>query len=308
MESSTSIKGFTVKLPQYIFSLPLLFVFSRLFNRVFGKYLRISISRYSSTFSIYSSLDDSLLYSTSWMPSKDCCLNVGSGFFSHPYWVCVDLPAQSPIYKAVQGRMNHDFLPIDLNKKRLKELFKTETFNAVYSSHTLEHVSRSTIQHLFDDFYFILKTGGVFRMCVPDIVPLFHSARSCPLCDVPNQLLFFIRESYTPLYTALLKQTERDRLDIIFDIRDRLHSFSFDDCIQYIIKIHQNLDSSFSVYPPDFHISYPTAPFLMRVALNSGFSSYYTTSRGISSIPIFSNKFLFDTTIPDLSLYMEFVK
>ena len=64
MFDHSSIKGFTLGLPKFLLSSPLTYRFSRIINKYLGSIIRISISRYSSTISFYSSSDDFNLYNT----------------------------------------------------------------------------------------------------------------------------------------------------------------------------------------------------------------------------------------------------
>jgi len=306
MNSPTKISGFTIRLPNFLLSSPLLYKITRLFNSLFGKIYLIAISRYSSTLSIFSSFHDSLLYSQDYSNKTISYLNIGSGFFSHPMWTCIDLPAKSTIYAAVQGKINHDFTPANLNDDSLSEIYDSDSFYAIYSSHTLEHLSRNVLRSLFDDVYSILRQNGVFRICVPDLQSFFNVTQALPALDT-SVMFFFLKECYTPLYAYLIKLSPQESTKIISNIYLHIKRSSLHESLEYISNLHQSLDPRTN-FPPDYHISYPTASFLKQLASDSGFSHSYVTCREMSLSPVFKNKFLFDTTIPDLSLYMEFVK
>jgi predicted SAM-dependent methyltransferase len=47
--------------------------------------------------------------------------------------------------------------------------FGTETFDAVYASHLLEHLYLEEARRLLSECYRVLKPGGVLRMVVPDL-------------------------------------------------------------------------------------------------------------------------------------------
>jgi hypothetical protein len=121
-------------------------------------------------------------------------------------------------------------------------------------------------------------------------------------------ILFFLREAYTPLFTALEDMPQSMRVKELSKIHNQLQMLSYDRAFEYLVDLYHTSLYKKVASPPDFHVSYPTEPYLMAVAMKAGFKSSYRTCRGISASTIFSNKFLFDTTIPDLSLYMEFVK
>ena len=81
-------------------------------------------------------------------------LNVGCGKIFHPEWNNLDLySGEHVIFHDVrQG------LP-----------FRNENFDAVYSSHVLEHLSPPEGVRLVQELFRILKPGGVARLVVPDL-------------------------------------------------------------------------------------------------------------------------------------------
>lgn len=307
MDPQLTVSGFTFRLSSLLLASPFLYKLSRFLNKLFGSFFRIAISRYSSTISFYSTRDDSRLYPNQSLQDKSSYLNIGSGFFSHPKWICIDLPAKTAIYSAIQGKINHDFLPADLNIYSLRTLFIAESFYAVYSSHTLEHLSRSVLKTLFIDFHYILKKNGVFRICVPDLQSLFNVLQIPQLDSNCNKMLFFLKESYTPLYSYVVNLEPSESTNFIEQICTHLRGVSLEEALSYITKLYSSL-GLIDTFPPDFHISYPTATFLRKLSVEAGFSYSYVTCRAASASSVFNNKYLFDTTIPDMSLYMEFIK
>lgn len=82
-------------------------------------------------------------------------LNVGCGRRFHTQWTNVDLePCDDQV---VACDILHG-LP-----------FPENTFDAVYHSHVLEHLSPQDGQHLLEECYRVLKPGGVLRIVVPDL-------------------------------------------------------------------------------------------------------------------------------------------
>jgi len=306
MYSSKTVSGITLPLSSQLLSLPILYKFARLFNKLFSAIYLIAISRYSSTLSIYSARDDQRLYSQPFSGDNFRFLNLGSGFFSHPKWSCIDLPAKSSIYKAVQGKIYRDFLPADLNIDSLKSLFEPDTFHAIYSSHTIEHLSRPVLHSLFVDIYYVLRENGVFRICIPDLQSFYNVLKHLP-SPANDEILFFLKESYTPLHSYLSTLPICESSGFLLKIMSFIRSASLHETLDYVTNLYHSLNLS-GEFPPDFHISYPTASFLMKLASKVGFSYGYVTCKAMSYSPVFKNKYLFDTTIPDMSLYMEFIK
>lgn len=90
--------------------------------------------------------------------------NIGSGTFSHKYWTNVDLASDwyAPSQAGTQF-INYDLfsyapLPVESGKAE-----------AVYTSHTVEHVNNEACANMFKEAYRILKPGGYFRITTPNI-------------------------------------------------------------------------------------------------------------------------------------------
>jgi SAM-dependent methyltransferase len=85
-------------------------------------------------------------------------LNVGCGSHFHADWVNVDVvPASSEVIAA------------DVRKGLP---FADGTFDAVYCSHVLEHLSRPEAASVLQHMHRILRPGGVIRIAVPDLETL----------------------------------------------------------------------------------------------------------------------------------------
>ena len=82
-------------------------------------------------------------------------LNLGCGSWFHPDWINVDLASTSPHVLA------HDL------RKTLP--FPSQTFDAVYHSHVLEHLERPDARKLVEECARVLRPGGIARIVVPDL-------------------------------------------------------------------------------------------------------------------------------------------
>ena len=82
-------------------------------------------------------------------------LNVGCGSVFHPQWVNLDAVPAAPEVVA------HDL--------RRKLPFADATFDAVYASHVLEHLTPDAGMKLLNECRRVLKPGGVARAVVPDL-------------------------------------------------------------------------------------------------------------------------------------------
>jgi predicted SAM-dependent methyltransferase len=88
-------------------------------------------------------------------PPVSDLLNAGCGATFHPAWTNLDFRASAPSVIA------HDL------RKPLP--FADASFGVVYSSHVLEHFSRSFAPVFLAECRRLLKPGGVLRLAVPDL-------------------------------------------------------------------------------------------------------------------------------------------
>jgi predicted SAM-dependent methyltransferase len=82
-------------------------------------------------------------------------LNLGCGALFHPDWVNVDIKSRDPLV------IEHDLqTPLP---------FADNTFQAVYHSHVLEHLSRNQAPPFLRECVRVLAPGGVLRVAVPNL-------------------------------------------------------------------------------------------------------------------------------------------
>lgn len=89
------------------------------------------------------------------MSQKYLNLACGDFYITNNYWV------------------NLDWYPHSKNVTRANLLekfgFRDGTFDAIYTSHFIEHISRDTIDFVLRECYRVLKPGGIIRIVVPDL-------------------------------------------------------------------------------------------------------------------------------------------
>lgn len=105
-------------------------------------------------------------------------LNLGCGSETPDGWINVDyslgariakLPIISNLIKAL-GLFKLEWdKDIYLHDLRKPFPWGDETIDMIYSSHTLEHLSKTEGQHFLKESYRVLKRGGVVRIIVPDL-------------------------------------------------------------------------------------------------------------------------------------------
>jgi predicted SAM-dependent methyltransferase len=82
-------------------------------------------------------------------------LNVGCGSTFHTDWINIDIYSTSPSVQTHDIRKN---LP-----------YPNLSFDACYSSHVLEHLTKDSAHQLLSECFRILKSNGVVRIVVPDL-------------------------------------------------------------------------------------------------------------------------------------------
>ena len=82
-------------------------------------------------------------------------LNIGCGYITHPEWINLDIAPTDPIVKSFDFRRG---LPS-----------ASESIDACYSSHVLEHARLEEAKFLIQDCFRVLKSGGIVRIVVPDL-------------------------------------------------------------------------------------------------------------------------------------------
>jgi len=81
-------------------------------------------------------------------------LNIGCGPHFHPAWTNLDYVSTST-----------EVMEWDIRKGLP---FPSQSFDACYSSHVLEHITKSEVPKLLLEIYRVLKPGGIARIIVPD--------------------------------------------------------------------------------------------------------------------------------------------
>lgn len=83
------------------------------------------------------------------------CLNLGCGYHFHPSWTNVDIVSTG------EGVIAHNLLQ--------GIPFADKSFDVVYHSHVLEHISRAEAKKFLQECYRVLRPQGIIRVVVPDL-------------------------------------------------------------------------------------------------------------------------------------------
>ncbi len=242
--------------------------------------------------------------------------NVGAGLFTHPAWTNVDYA--SDWYKKNEVHINANLLeckpfPID-----------SATANAVYSSHTIEHITDEASQNIFNEAFRILKKGGFIRLTTPNIDlyyrTLMYNNRMFWKTDLDRysiQKNMDLAKLKYPLNSASLKQiflssfaSQCSQLHVVDssakmtdeDFDKIFETLKYEDALDYC-KARINLDLQ-STYPGN-HINWWNSNKLFKMLKMAGFEDIYLSGFGQSMCPVLQNTVYFDNTHPAFSIYVE---
>lgn len=133
-----------------------------------------------------------------WLIPNMNFINIGCGNTYHTDWVNLDLAATSPdiqIYDLRQG------IP-----------YADQLFDACYSSHLLEHLTRDDASNLIAECFRILKPKGIVRVVVPDlenIVRAYLYTLECIENSASNSNNLEMIENYNWIMLELFDQVAR---------------------------------------------------------------------------------------------------
>lgn len=241
--------------------------------------------------------------------------NVGAGLFSHPYWTNVDYPSEH--YAGVQAKQS--FIPHDLMSLAPLTI-DTGSAEAIYTSHTVEHVKDQAVAKLFSEAYRVLKPGGFIRVTTgpdadTDYAAMTRGDHKWFYWDEDVSQAGWQRDYLRPPVEVSLKQrwlfdfasaaSENCRHPAKKKFSDReidevLSSMPFDAALDTFANA-----VDFQPEHPGLHVSWWSHDKAIRMLQEAGFKTVYRSGHGQSHCPILRNTWYFDNTHPQISLYVE---
>ncbi len=237
---------------------------------------------------------------------KPVFVNIGSGGWSHPEWHALD--KLNDWYKTAQENKvdyDHDLcssepLPFDSN-----------SLEAVFCSHVIEHLPNNNVQFIFEEVYRVLAPGGYFRVTCPD-VKLIYNAYQRKDEFFMNRFAFHkiyssnsITASFLHCFAAVL--AEHHPYNKINKISDQVFEeifaqYSFEEALDYFCKMIP-LETQ-SLYP-SCHCNWFHHDKVIDMLRIANFNRVWKSSFGQSHSPAMVDTKFFDTTQPWMSLYVE---
>jgi SAM-dependent methyltransferase len=242
--------------------------------------------------------------------------NVGAGSFWHPHWTNIDFV--SDWYGAVQK----DILPFDL--MALEPLpIASDTAEIIYTSHTIEHIKEPAAANFFKESHRALRKGGIIRITCPDAETDFRAMQN------GDKHWFYWDEMYTqpgsyehllrkPATSVPLEERWLHHLASALapndispsavkyeapEIRKIVAEMGFEKAIEFFTS-----QCVFDPQRPGNHICCWTHTKVMDYLRAAGFTTIYRSGYGQSASPVMRNTVLFDSTHPQMALFVEAVK
>lgn len=236
-------------------------------------------------------------------------INVGSGDWSCDGWTNLDYPTKW--YAGSQS--HHKFIPYDIRSQNLP--FKNESVDLIYSSHVIEHIENEHIENFFKECYRVLKHGGGGRLCCPDAEFLYNATKAhreywtwrdswfsnphyCKDNTNLKEVDKLVAEIATPKFQAY-----KGAIKSSFDYTNNFNTYDMNSFFNQLTN-----DLTFRLNWPGDHINWWTYEKMKKMLQKAGFKVVFRSKFGGSIFQEMKDICKFDTTQPQMSLYVEFIK
>jgi len=252
------------------------------------------------------------LYPESSPPSTPTYINLGSGGFFHPMWTNVDMPNE--FYKKTQRKNIHIYHNL-CSSQPLP--FNNESVSIFYSSHTIEHLPDHSVTKLFSEVYRCLKPNGLFRLTCPNMEIQYRAYQNNDIFFWPqpspwSTKLVAVEDRFLEHFaTALTKYHSLDKSHhqtTYVSPLELINLFNTMTMEAFFKEITLRIPPDSNSWLPEGHCNWFTTSKATSLLKEAGFSNSYISAYGQSADPRLRNVFLFDSTCPELSLYVECTK
>ena len=233
--------------------------------------------------------------------------NVGAGAFRHPFWTNIDYVSDWYSANASNIDINFDLAegaPLPLPDQEA-ELF--------FTSHTIEHICDSHAKILFREIRRALKPGGAVRITCPDVDLYYQALASNEPALLPSfwngkgtghgigQMFLY---EFASQLSAIHPITSTDKIsdeELGRLFRDRPYSEVLDYCVSRCdFEVQKR-------YVGD-HINWWNSDKLEAFLSDAGFAQIIRSGYQQSIVPVLRDARYFDTSHPEISLYVDAVR
>jgi len=233
---------------------------------------------------------------------NEVMLNVGAGRSRHDHWINVDLKASSLSVDWRDKDINHDLLTYTILP------FHDDAVDAIYSSHTMEHIPQAAVDFFFADAKRILKPGAIMRISVPNTDLAIQSF-------LRGDKRFF-EEFYserledTSLNNLLVRYVATQAVDPQFTGNslhnlEQLSNMNYDEILVFLSELCEKCDLEYQALNFMDHVNFFTEKKLIDTFKKSGFKNVKVSGFGQSRYPHLRDTSIFDKTLSQVSLYVE---
>lgn len=239
-------------------------------------------------------------------PSKKDYLNLGAGpSWRHNNILSLDFDSPSFPGKSEISHNLNDKKPLPFTDKR---------FKGIYTSHNLEHLQESQVLFILKELHRCLKTGGILRITVPDIMAHFdaYERRDIRWFDWIRNKGFYKFDSWLRLLVRSFAGSIVDNFSNE-ELHELYKKLPRKDFLNFFTK-KVDLINNEELLSPDIHKSWWSNEKMIESLLQTGFSSAKKVSQFESHESIFidktyrsDNKY-FNMTRPEKSIFIEGIK
>jgi predicted SAM-dependent methyltransferase len=230
---------------------------------------------------------------------SDIKINIGSGRWRHPGWISINLPGYG--YEDDKNYRQDNIL-IDITKID-KLPFDDDSVSLFYCSMVFEHLSNEVVAFICKDIYRCLKSGGGFRVLVPNIEQAYYDYTH-RLFQSPWMLNYYRYKEHkylrNPYYLLKLFYSKKD-VDLE-EFRKNLHKMEMTELFDYYTLGKKQED-------PHDHINWYNYEKLNKILSKAGFTNIKKRNPGDSHFEeLRGNKFDFNKKRNKISLIVEAIK
>lgn len=229
---------------------------------------------------------------------KKLMINMGGGYFIRRHWGVMDHVSSHYPYPCRCVDYPHDLT------SNTRFPFTDNSVSFFFSSHTIEHIPQQFCQHIFNEMYRCLKLGGVLRISTPDFDLAYEAygdhSKTFPAVHYEEKTL---EAKFLHYFAGVLRHKIEPEI-----VQQKYKTLSKEEFANYFTN-QISLD-----YLKDYagnHFNWWNYEKLSTMLKKAGFQTVYrshTHGSNFKELHGEGRNSGFDSTHPNLSLYVECVK